>query len=184
MTDMLDLDIDYIKECFVYEASSGCLFWKQRPLQHFASLNACAVWNSKHAGAKAGSPNIKKRWSTKIKNKLYQNHRLVWALVHGVWPADQLDHINGDPEDNRIENLRVVSNTENQKNRWRSHNNTSGVNGVYWHTRDCVWNAHIRVDGRQRSLGTFPSQAQAIVARKAAEQRLGYTARHGESKSA
>ena len=184
MTDMLDLDIDYIKECFVYEASSGCLFWKQRPLHHFASLGAYTTWNGKHAGAKAGSPNIKKRWSTKIKARLYQNHRLVWALVHGAWPADQIDHINGDPEDNRIENLRVVSNAENQRNRGQSRNNTSGTNGVYWHSRDHVWTSFIRENGKQRSLGAFASAAQATAARKAAEQRLGYTARHGESKSA
>ena len=184
MTRMLDLDIEYLKECFVYEASSGRLFWKQRPLHHFASSNACAVWNTKHAGAEAGSPNIKKRWSTKIKARLYQNHRLVWALVHGAWPADQIDHINGDPEDNRIENLRVVSNAENQRNRGRSRNNTSGTNGVYWHSRDHVWTSFIRENGKQRSLGAFTTQAQAMVARKAAEQRLGYTARHGESKSA
>lgn len=176
---MLDLDIEYLKECFIYEASSGRLFWKQRPLKHFASLNACAVWNGKHAGAEAGSPNAKKRWSTKIKARLYQNHRLVWALVHGAWPADQIDHINGDPEDNRIENLRVVSNAENQRNRGQSRNNTSGSNGVYWHSRDHVWSAYIRENGRQRSLGTFSSRAEATVARKAAERDCGYHPNHG-----
>lgn len=181
--NMLDLDIEYLKECFIYEASAGRLFWKQRPPQHFASLNACAVWNSKHAGAEAGSPNTKKRWSTKIKAKLYQNHRLIWAIVNGAWPADQIDHINGNPEDNRIENLRVVSNAENQRNRSRSRNNTSGTNGVYWHSRDRVWSAYIRVGGKQRTLGTFASAAQAAAARKAAERDLGYSARHGESKS-
>lgn len=167
----------------MYEGSSGRLFWKQRPRHHFASLNACAVWNSKYAGALAGSPNVKKRWSTKINGTLYQNHRLAWALSTGTWPGDQIDHINGDPGDNRLENLRVVSNTENQKNRWRSKANTSGVNGVHWHTRDKVWTAHIRVSGKQKALGYFDTQESAAAARKSAEQTLGYTPRHGEAKS-
>ncbi len=180
---MLELPLDYLKECVVYEAASGHLFWKQRPSHHFANLNACGVWNSKHAGCMAGSPNIKRRWSTKIGGKLYQNHRLVWALAHGVWPSDQIDHINGNPEDNRLENLRVVANAENQKNRWQSRHNTSGVNGVYWHSRDNKWTAHIRDGGRQRALGYFDTCEEAAAARKAAEHQLGYAARHGERKA-
>ncbi len=183
MSLLLELDLDYLTECFIYEASSGRLFWKQRPRYHFANLNACSVWNSKHAGSLAGSPNAKKRWSTKINGKLYQNHRLVWALVSGAWPEDQIDHINGDPEDNRFENLRVVPNADNQKNRWLSRANTSGVNGVYWHSRDKVWSACIRQNGRQKSLGYFQTQEQATAARKEAERRAGYSLRHGEAKA-
>ena len=180
---MLELDVCFLEECFVYEGATGKLFWKHRPVEHFATVNAWSVWNAKHAGRPAGGPNSKKRWSSKINGRLYQNHRIIWALANGSWPKDQIDHINGDPEDNRLANLRVVTNTENQKNRWRNANNASGINGVYWHTRDGVWTAHIREGSKQRSLGYFPTQEQAVAARREAEGRLGYSERHGEVKA-
>jgi len=173
------LDISFLHECLVYEASSGLLFWKKRPREHFANANAHGVWNSKHAGAIAGSPNMKRRWSTKINAELYQNHRLAWVLYYGCWPEDQIDHISGDPEDNRITNLRVVSNTENQRNTKQKKNNTSGVTGVSWHKRGRVWCATIRVDQRQKHLGQFADFDQAVAARKAAEQKYGYHSNHG-----
>lgn len=181
---MLELPIDFLKECFVYDGATGRLFWKRRPRHHFSSDNAWLASNSQFAGTIAGSPNKKRRWSTKINGKLYQNHRIVWAILTGAWPDDQIDHMNGDPEDNRIENLRVVSNTDNQKNRWISSRNTSGVNGVYWRERDQVWSAAIREGGKQKHLGHFRTRDEATAARRAAEERLGYTARHGEAKSA
>lgn len=176
---MKSLDIDFLNECLVYEASSGLLFWKKRPLEHFANRNACGVWNSKHAGTIAGSPNVNRRWSTKINAKLYQNHRLAWALYYGCWPDDQIDHINGNPEDNRISNLRVVSNAENQRNTKRKKNNTSGVTGVSWHKRGRVWCATIRINQKQRHLGQFSNFDQAVAARKAAETEFGYHCNHG-----
>lgn len=173
------LDIAFLHECLEYEAASGLLFWKKRPLEHFASANACGVWNSKHAGAAAGSPNNKRRWATKINAELYQNHRIAWALYHGVWPDDQIDHINGDSEDNRIVNLRVVTNAENQRNARRKASNTSGVTGVSWHRRGRVWCATIRVGGRQKHVGQFVDFDKAVVARKAAEREYGYHENHG-----
>ena len=181
MTQMLELPVDFVRDCLLYDPASGALTWRTRPEDHFANRNAASVWNSKYAGKPAGSPNVKRRWSTKIQSTLYQNHRLAWLLHHGSWPGGQIDHINGDPEDNRIVNLRVVTNTENQRNRRLSRNNTSGANGVYFHSRDKVWVAHIREGGRQRSLGTFSSREGATAARRAAEKRLAYSPRHGRA---
>lgn len=179
---MLELDPDFLHECFYYEAETGVLRWRSRPVEHFATPNAHGVWNAKHAGRPAGSPNSKRRWSTKIKDVLHQNHRIAWALYYGRWPVGQIDHINGNPEDNRIKNLREVSNAENCKNRWRHTRNTSGANGVYYHSRDDIWHASIRENGRQKYLGTFRCRTAALVARRAAERRLGYTERHGEAR--
>jgi hypothetical protein len=176
------LDIDFLRECLTYEAATGLLFWKKRPREHFSSSNAHASWNSQHAGARAGSPNVKRRWSTKIKLELYQNHRLAWALHYGCWPDDQIDHINGDPEDNRIANLRVVSNAENQRNASRKATNTSGATGVSWHRRDKIWHVSIRGGGRPRYLGSFHSLDQAVAVRKAAEREYGYHHNHGRAK--
>lgn len=179
MTDFIQLDVEYVRACFKYFPSTGRLVWRTRPEEHFVSLNACAVWNSKHADKVAGSPNSRGYLSTKIQGTLYQNHRLAWVLSYGVWPSDQIDHINGDPSDNRITNLRTVSNTANQRNRKRNQNNSSGVNGVYFHSRDKIWGAFIREAGRVRHLGSFPTFEDAAEARRLAEQRLGYSPRHG-----
>lgn len=176
------LDIDFLRECLTYEAATGLLFWKKRPREHFATSNAHSGWNSKYAGARAGSPNAKRRWSTKIGAELYQNHRLAWALQYGCWPDDQIDHINGDPEDNRIANLRVVSNAENQRNASRKATNTSGVTGVSWHRRDKIWHVNIRGGGKLRYLGSFRALDQAVAVRKAAEREYGYHSNHGRAK--
>jgi hypothetical protein len=181
MTRLLKLPLEFVRACLIYDPQTGTLTWRTRPEDHFASRNAASVWNSKHAGKPAGSPNVKRRWSTKINGTLYQNHRLAWLLHCGIWPEDQIDHINGDPEDNRISNLRVVTNAENQKNRSLSRNNTSGTNGVYFHSRDKVWTACIREGGRQRSLGSFSNREAAAAARRAAEKRLAYSPRHGQA---
>lgn len=124
---------------------------------------------------------MKKRWSTKINAVLYQNHRIAWALHHGCWPDDQIDHINGNPEDNRIANLRAVSNAENQRNARRKCTNTSGVTGVSWHSRDHVWHANIREKGRLLYLGSFDSFDEAVAVRKAAEHEYGYHENHGRA---
>lgn len=69
-----------------------------------------------------------------INGQQYQAHRLVWAYVYGDFPEGEqpyIDHINGNPSDNRIENLKVSSHGENQKNRKMNSDNTSGIAGVY-----------------------------------------------------
>jgi hypothetical protein len=82
-------------------------------------------------------------------------HRAVWAWHHDEWPVGQVDHINGDVDDNRIENLRVVTNSENSQNVRRS--------GVTFEQRkvERPWRARIMVNGRSISLGYHDSRAEA-----------------------
>lgn len=74
-----------------------------------------------------------------INSKNYLTHRLAWLYVYGRFPLEQIDHINHDRTDNRITNLREVTELENHRNMSKSTNNTSGVVGVTWHKRDSVW---------------------------------------------
>lgn len=100
-------------------------------------------------------------------------------MVYGSWPDGQIDHINGVRDDNRIENLRVVTSAENHKNMALGTASTSGVAGVSWHERDARWRAHIKVGGRQKHLGNFRRFEDAVSARLTANAALGFSERHG-----
>jgi hypothetical protein len=108
-------------------------------------------------------------------------HRLAWWFVHGSFPEGQIDHINGDRSDNRIENLRCVSNQENARNQRKRVTNKSGCQGVCWHKRFDKWISQIRVDGRYVYLGLFSDLEKAIEARKAAEAFYGFHQNHGKA---
>jgi hypothetical protein len=85
-------------------------------------------------------------------------------------PKTHVDHINGNPLDNRRDNLRIVTPNINQVNRKRlNRNNSSGVRGVVWIKSREVWLAQIMVNRRNRFLGYFTHQENAITARRAAE---------------
>jgi hypothetical protein len=107
-------------------------------------------------------------------------HRVVWAIVHGEWPAGQIDHIDGDRSNNRIGNLRVVSTVENARNAGVYSTNRSGVSGVTWRASDKRWMVTISVENSTRYIGCYQEQWVAIVAREAAEAALGYHANHGK----
>lgn len=100
-------------------------------------------------------------------------HRLAWLYVHGVWPDGQIDHINGDKLDNRIANLRVLTNAENKQNQRRAYaNNRTGRLGVSYDSRNGKWRARIMLDGRSKSLGYFPTPDAASAAYEAAKMEL------------
>lgn len=102
----------------------------------------------------------------------YMAHRLVWLYVHGEWPKMQLDHINQNRDDNRIENLREVTNKQNGENvRIHSHNIT-GRRGVSWRKSSQSWQADIKHHGKTIYLGTFDNIVDAVAARMRAEREL------------
>jgi len=114
--------------------------------------------------------------------RMVMAHRAAWALFHGEWPDGSLDHINHDPADNRISNLRLASQTENMRNLPKLKNNTSGRTGVYWvvnrHGKG-GWVALIRINRRNIYLGGYKTFDAAVEARAAAEKRYGFHPNHG-----
>ena len=100
----------------------------------------------------------------KVSNKTYKAHRLAWYLHYGDWPKEQLDHINGIRDDNRIENLREVTSQQNNFNRKPNNNSTSNYKGVSWCKRDKVWVAQIVISGKNMRLGNFKSEIEAATA--------------------
>lgn len=110
-------------------------------------------------GIRAGNVSGRYRRVT-ICGRGYPEHHIVWLYVHGDYPK-QLDHINGDAFDNRIENLRVCTTAENLRNRGRSRRNTTGYKGVSFHRLNKKFECHIGVDGKPMYLGSFNTAEEA-----------------------
>jgi len=120
--------------------------------------------------------------SFRIGGQLFLAHRLAWLFVYGEFPKEQLDHINHSRADNRIANLREVSNQDNSKNSTMYKNNTSGVVGVTWDKRRGRWKASICIDYKTIHLGRFSKFSEAVDARKLAEVAYGFHENHGSKK--
>jgi len=97
------------------------------------------------------------------KNRKVLEHRLIWFLLKGEWPKGDIDHINQDPSDNRIENLRDVSDVINLHNvsNCNRDNKTSGVRGVHLHKMTGKYRAQITIGGKVKSLGLFDTIEKA-----------------------
>lgn len=110
----------------------------------------------------------------------YLEHRLVWAWHYGSCP-EFIDHIDNDPTNNRIENLRAASFSENMRNAVLGRKNTSGVKGVHWCASKQKWKAMLTFNGRQNYLGRFSDLSTAASAVAVARQRYhGRFANDGE----
>lgn len=105
----------------------------------------------------------------KLDGKLYLAHRLAWLHTYGVWPTDQIDHINRCRTDNRLANLREVTNAQNCQNRPLQCNATSGYAGVTWNKIILKWHARISLGGKRIHLGWFLDKDSAVSARATAE---------------
>ena len=146
-----------LKELLDYNPDTGVFTWR-------VSLNSRSVIGSNAGSCSNGYKVIR------INRKNYHAHRLAWLYVQGQFPQHQLDHINRIRDDNRIDNLREVTNAQNHQNRNLSANNKSGVCGVNWHKRDKKWRAYIKLNGKDIHIGQYDDMKDAIVARKQAEQ--------------
>jgi len=114
-----------------------------------------------------------------IHKKTYRANRLAWLYVYGVWPKNQIDHINQIRDADWIANLREATIKENNKNKPLRVDNASGFTGVYWYAPSEKWRVGIKVDGKQIHLGFFKDKSEAVSARKAADIRYGFHKNHG-----
>lgn len=179
---------EFLRRILRYDDATGKLYWLSRTPDLFpdngTAARMCKNWNAKYAGGEALITENERGYKRgTIQGVPYRNHRVVWALLMGEWPKGVIDHINGDTSDNRIENLRDVSQAENVRNSRINAKNTSGVCGVSWHRKYEVWSAAIRVNGRDIHLGQYKNKKEAIAARKAGEICFGFHENHGRARS-
>jgi hypothetical protein len=152
---MTKITTELVQALFDYK--DGALYWRQSPSRNTS------------AGMRAGCHHGTRYVNVSIKNRLHTEHRLVW-LWHGNDPCDLLDHINGDKHDNRIENLRAATPSQNQHNRQAQKNSSLGVKGVF--CEGTRYTAQIQVNGKRKRLGSYPTIEEAAAARRQAESLL------------
>lgn len=170
---------DLLLQLLSYDPETGKLFWKERPISLFASIGAFRSWNTKFAGAEAFTATGCKGYrSGRIFNSHYLAQRVIWKMVTGRDPVE-VDHGDGNRQNNRLTNLSDVSSAGNGRNSGLRSDNTSGFTGVYWHAGSQKWRAKVKVDGRDIQLGEYGGLQDAVEARKAADIKYGFSDRHG-----
>jgi hypothetical protein len=158
------LPFELANEFLDYNPETGDLVWKVRDRKHFKSDRNCNMWNTRFANTVAGSDDGKGYQKIRVNSNDYKAHRLAWLLHYGVWPKEQIDHINHVTIDNRIENLREATHAQNMRNLLSRKGSTSKYLGVCWHHRDKRWMAQINIDGATRYLGLFKVEEDAARA--------------------
>lgn len=178
-TGTREVPLPLLREAVEYDCVTGEFRWRNRPQSHFRNARGHAVANTQFAGRVAGCEREDGYRMIGIGGVSVYAHRAAFALHYGRWPSEEVDHIDRDPRNNAIANLREVTHATNMRNQRKKRHNTSGVTGVRRSPRSGKWLAHISDSGKPRHLGTFICLAHAILARREAETGLGFSSGHG-----
>ena len=154
------LNAETLRSWLHYSPDTGLFVWLKRPAR-------CVL-----IGDAAGSLHPSGKVFIRIQGFTFAAHRLAWLYVYGKWPKDEIDHINGVGNDNRIANLRECAGGQNNQNISIYSTNSSGFIGVGWHKATQMWRARIDVDGEQKHLGLFDTREDAYAAYCDAKRKL------------
>jgi hypothetical protein len=154
--------VELLKELFDYDPLTGLLRWKKRTAQRIK------------VGAVAGCRSTGGYVTIAINGRKYQAHRICWAIYYNeqLTPDEEIDHIYGITDDNRISELRKSNRQDQGYNTKQYKNNTSGHRGVFWNTKRPAWVAYVTINYKQVVLGRFKTKEEAIEARIKAEKDL------------
>lgn len=159
---------DYLKSILNYNPVTGEFTWRVR----------CSTRLS--VGDKAGTKSKKTYTIIQINKTPYKAHRLAFLYMTGKMPTN-IDHINGVRSDNRWENLREVTPSQNSRNKKIGKNNKTGIMGVTKNNRNGKWRAEVRLNGKIKYLMESFDFFEACCARKSAERKYGFHLNHGRS---
>jgi hypothetical protein len=157
---------ELVHEFLDYNSITGKLIWRFRP-------NGSTYWNSKCAGKPASSGR-----NITINHKTYQTSHVIWLHYYGVWPTNEIDHIDLNPFNNAIVNLRPATRSQNESNTKMRINNTTGVKGVV-KTDSGRYAANVTYQGKTIWLGRYNTIEEATKVRQQKfEELFGEYARH------
>lgn len=170
---------EQLTEFLVLCIKTGKLYWKHRAEEHFPTYRSFRSWNSSFAGKEAFTSTNSDGYKTGcLFTKPLKAHQIVWAMTRGEWPTDEIDHINGDPADNRPENLRQVSHRDNVKNRCVADNTLTGQIGITKSSSSDKF--RVRLAGQYFGVYTSLEDAMRVRDQKLAD--LGFHPNHGRTK--
>jgi HNH endonuclease len=156
------VDAELVRRLFTYDHANGALIW-QEPMHRQVRVVK---------GQIAGYVNLYSRCIViMLDGKNYKAHRLIWLYVTGSWPVNCIDHINGDPYDNRFDNLRDVThqvNLQNIRKASRQKKRSSLLGAFRNHNK---WMSRIKVNGKDKYLGNFETEEEAHAAYLAAKRK-------------
>ncbi len=168
-----------LQQLLTYFPDTGLLVWNTRIESDFTKPGYCTAWNKKYAGKPAFTAVDKKGYNVGAIEDIYlRAHRVIYKYMTGQDP-DQIDHIDGQRNNNAWVNLRNVAGADNQKNMRKPLTNTSGNVGVRWNTEKLKWQAYINHARKRHNLGYFDDEEDAKKARADAEIRFGFHPNHG-----
>jgi hypothetical protein len=144
-------DVDVIKSLLGYNKSTGTLIWlvSRGPVK---------------SGDIAGTMSPQGYIVVRIDRANFMAHQIAWVIETGAWPLETIDHIDGDPSNNRFSNLRQATLAENQQNLKIYKNNTNGFPGIYFSKKDKLWKARVQVRGKRMFIGCFKNPEDAYAA--------------------
>jgi len=145
---------EHALELFNYEPDSGLLVWK---IAH-------GIHGRTPAGTVAGTRGQRGVLIVRVGGKNYLVHRVIWLIVKGAWPKKGIDHKDLDPGNNKWDNLRECTQSQNSTNCRAKRQNKFGIKGAYWSERDKSWSSKITVKRQLINLGTFKTAEDAHAA--------------------
>jgi len=158
--------IEFIKHYLSYDANTGNLIWLR------TRSNRASV------GSKAGCVNTQGYSVVQVGGCLMYHHHIAWALYHKEWPMNEIDHINGNRNDNRIANLRLVTSSQNSFNMRLSIRNTSGIKGVHWDDVRKKWEISIKAGAKRYRKRFADKELAELVAIELRDKYHKEFARH------
>lgn len=177
-----------LRQLLDYDPETGKLTWKERSPSDFPDGRkhspecAAGMFNRRYAGNEAFTAREKSGHHQGVVEQVHLlAHRVIWALVHGEWPTQDIDHIDHNSGNNRIHNLRMASHAENMRNQRLPKNNASGVMGVNWSKSKSKWRARLKFEGKEIHVGYFDHREAAANAVASAREKFGFHTNHGDA---